>query len=202
MQLHTIDLRPFGSVRSKFLEIGYIAPDLFKLNFEFHKKVQNIVGSQSLTGKFLGRGIPVILCLQANHTGGYHVDRGSAQAACAAQKRYPSDLTDMEWSFIEPMIPPAQRGGRPRETDMREVMNAARYVLRTGCQWRQVAEGFPAAFDGLQLFLGMVAIRRTRRIHHTLLVACLKPRAARLRPRPRSSTPRPSRPPKKGAHSL
>ena len=50
------------------------------------------------------------------------------------KERYPSDLTDMEWSLVEPMIPPAQRGGRPRETDMREVMNAVRYVLRTGCQ--------------------------------------------------------------------
>src|SRR5271166_3805302 len=63
----------------------------------------------------------------------------------AARKRhaprkghYPSDLTDAEWALIAPLIPPAQRGGRPRETDMREVMNAVRYVLRTGCQWRQL----------------------------------------------------------------
>ena len=42
------------------------------------------------------------------------------------KERYPSDLTDAEWSLIEPMIPRAQRGGRPRKTDMREVMNAVR----------------------------------------------------------------------------
>ncbi len=46
--------------------------------------------------------------------------------------RYPSDLTDAEWVLISLFIPPARRSGR--ETDMREVMNAVRYVLRTGCQ--------------------------------------------------------------------
>ena len=76
--------------------------------------------------------------------------------------RYPSDLTDAEWKLIEPMIPEAQRGGRPRKTDMREVMNAVRYVLRTGRQWWALAQGFPAAFDGLRLFLGMDALRRSR----------------------------------------
>ena len=49
-------------------------------------------------------------------------------------ERYPSDLTDAEWTIIEPLLPPARSGGRPRETDMREVMNGVRYVLRTGCQ--------------------------------------------------------------------
>ena len=57
--------------------------------------------------------------------------------------RYPSDLTDAEWQVIEPMIPPPRRGGRRRSTDMREVMNAVRYVLRTGCQWRQLPKCFP-----------------------------------------------------------
>lgn len=57
--------------------------------------------------------------------------------------RYPSDLTDVEWALIEPMIPPPRRGGRHRETDMREAMNAVRYVLRTGCQWRALPKDFP-----------------------------------------------------------
>jgi len=38
--------------------------------------------------------------------------------------RYPSDLTEQEWSHIEPVIPPAKRGGRRREVDVREVVNA------------------------------------------------------------------------------
>ncbi len=37
--------------------------------------------------------------------------------------RYPSDLTDAEWALVEPLIPPAKRGGRKREVDVREVLN-------------------------------------------------------------------------------
>ena len=57
--------------------------------------------------------------------------------------RYPSDITDAEWAIVEPMIPPAQTGGRRRETDMREVFNAIRYIDRTGCQWRLLPKDFP-----------------------------------------------------------
>jgi len=58
--------------------------------------------------------------------------------------RYPSDLTDDEWARLAPLIPPAKPGGRPRETDMREAMNAIFYLLRTGCPWRYLPrEGFP-----------------------------------------------------------
>jgi transposase len=55
--------------------------------------------------------------------------------------RYPSDLSDAEWTLIAPMIPPAKRakrGGRRREVDLREVLNGVLYVLETGCQWRAV----------------------------------------------------------------
>jgi putative transposase len=51
------------------------------------------------------------------------------------RKRYPSDLTDEQWQVIEPLIPPAKRGGRPRTVDMREVVNTLFYQARTGCQW-------------------------------------------------------------------
>ena len=50
--------------------------------------------------------------------------------------RYPSDLTDAEWTLLASMIPPAKRGGRPRDVDVREVLNAIFYVLSTGCQWK------------------------------------------------------------------
>ena len=49
---------------------------------------------------------------------------------------YPSDLRDAEWARLEPIIPPARTGGRPRKTDMRAAMNAILYLLRTGCPWR------------------------------------------------------------------
>lgn len=57
--------------------------------------------------------------------------------------RYPSDLTDAEWALIEPHIPPAKRGGRRREVDVREVLQGILYVLETGCQWRHLPKDFP-----------------------------------------------------------
>jgi transposase len=57
---------------------------------------------------------------------------------------YPSDLRDAEWARLEPMIPPARPGGRPRKTDMRAAMNAILYLLRTGCPWRYLPrDSFP-----------------------------------------------------------
>lgn len=56
---------------------------------------------------------------------------------------YPSDLTDQEWAILEPLIPPTKEGGRPRTTEMREVLNALFYVDRTGCQWRALPHDFP-----------------------------------------------------------
>jgi hypothetical protein len=57
--------------------------------------------------------------------------------------RYPSDLTDAEWQHIEPLIPPAKRGGGKRTVDMREVVNGVMYVLSTGCQWRYIPKDLP-----------------------------------------------------------
>jgi len=55
---------------------------------------------------------------------------------------YPSDVTDAQWALIEPHIP-ASTGGRPRKTDMRDVVDAILYILRTGCQWRYLPIDFP-----------------------------------------------------------
>src|SRR5262245_949756 len=51
------------------------------------------------------------------------------------RKPYPSDLTDAQWALLEPLIPPAKPGGRPRSVDMREVLNTLFYQNRSGCQW-------------------------------------------------------------------
>ncbi len=56
---------------------------------------------------------------------------------------YPTDLTDAEWSLLQPLIPPPKPGGRPRETDMRAVLNAARYVHDRGGGWRRLPLSFP-----------------------------------------------------------
>src|SRR4051794_41530159 len=55
---------------------------------------------------------------------------------------YPSDLTDAQWRLIEPHLP-VYPGGRPRTTDLRTVVGAVLYLLRTGCQWRYLPKDFP-----------------------------------------------------------
>lgn len=87
-------------------------------------------------------------------------------------ERYPSDITDSEWALIAPMIPPPRPGGRPRDTDMREVFNAVRYVLRTGCQWRQLPKDFPPRSTVYNYFWEWTRYGVLDRIHHALLVQC------------------------------
>lgn len=60
-----------------------------------------------------------------------------------ARRPYPTDLTDKQWAMIAPLIPPPKHGGRKRETDMREVINAVIYVVKSGCDWRMVPHDFP-----------------------------------------------------------
>jgi putative transposase len=52
-----------------------------------------------------------------------------------ARKAYPTDLTDAQWDILQPLVPPCKHGGRPREVNMREVINTIIYLNRTGCQW-------------------------------------------------------------------
>jgi transposase len=56
---------------------------------------------------------------------------------------YPSDLTDKEWALFEPLLPVSWKNGRPPRHEMREIINAIRYFLRTGCQWRYLPGEFP-----------------------------------------------------------
>jgi putative transposase len=56
---------------------------------------------------------------------------------------YPSDLTDEQWSLLLPLIPPTPPKGRPRRTDLREVVNAIFYLNRAGCPWRMLPRDFP-----------------------------------------------------------
>ena len=59
------------------------------------------------------------------------------------RKAYPSDLSDREWQLLEPLLPPPRPGGRPLKYPRREVVNAIRYVLRTGCAWRMLPHDLP-----------------------------------------------------------
>jgi putative transposase len=59
------------------------------------------------------------------------------------RKPYPTDLSDAQWGLVQPWIPSAKPGGRPRKTDMREVLNAIFYLTREGCSWRALPHDFP-----------------------------------------------------------
>ena len=86
--------------------------------------------------------------------------------------RYPSDLKDEEFALVEPLIPPAKRGGRRRGVDVREVLNGLLYVLSTGCQWAAMPKDLPpksTVYDYFDLWSwdGTLA-----RIHDALYLAC------------------------------
>ncbi len=86
--------------------------------------------------------------------------------------RYPSDLTDEEWSLVQPLIPPAKRGGRKREVDEREVLNGILYVLSTGCQWRALPKDLPSR-STVWAYLDLWSYDGTlERIHFELYVKC------------------------------
>jgi len=68
------------------------------------------------------------------------------------RKPYPSDLTDAQWELISHLIPPAKSGGRPRGVDMREVINALRYLERSGCQWDMLPHDLPPRSSEFEYF--------------------------------------------------
>jgi transposase len=93
---------------------------------------------------------------------------------CAAERhglRYPSDLTDAEWALVGPMIPAAKHGGRPRDVNVREVLNAIFYVLSTGCQWQALPKDLPPKSTAHFYFMLWDWDGTLERIHHALYVA-------------------------------
>ncbi len=93
------------------------------------------------------------------------------KAACRSGLRYDSDLTDAEWALVSPLIPPAKRGGRKREANVREVLNGIFYVLWTGCQWKALPKDFPPK-STVHYYLMLWDWDGTLdRIHHALYVA-------------------------------
>lgn len=80
-------------------------------------------------------------------------------------KRYPTDLTDEEWSRIEPFLPGPARSGRRREVDLQEVLNAIRSLARTGCGWRMLPKDFPPWQTAYWWFRRFVRLALFRQIH-------------------------------------
>lgn len=68
------------------------------------------------------------------------------QRQAAIEKKiqgYPTNLTDEEWLAIEPLLPGRVRTGRKRRTDLRRVLDAIRYLARSGVGWRMLPHDFP-----------------------------------------------------------
>jgi putative transposase len=86
--------------------------------------------------------------------------------------RYPSDVTDEEWTFIRPLIPPAKRGGNKRTVNEREVVNGLMYILSTGCQWVSLPKDLPPRTTVNDYFRHWDYDGTLDRIHHALYVKC------------------------------
>ncbi|WP_225764519.1 IS5 family transposase [Inquilinus sp. Marseille-Q2685] len=85
-------------------------------------------------------------------------------------RRYPTDLTDEEWSQVEPLLPKPARTGRRREIALREVLNAIRYLARTGCGWRMLPVNFPPWQTVYWWFRRFVRLFLFRTIHDIALM--------------------------------
>jgi transposase len=86
--------------------------------------------------------------------------------------RYPSDLTDAEWTLISPLIRAAKRGGNKRTVDVRAVVDGVMYILSTGCQWAALPKDLPPRSTVNDYLRRRDDDRALDRIHHALYVQC------------------------------
>lgn len=85
--------------------------------------------------------------------------------------RYESDSTEAEWAIIAPLLPPPASQGRPRKTDLREVVNAVFYIAQSGCQWRLLPTNFPPFSTVQRYFYAWRDSGLWQAINHVLLMA-------------------------------
>ena len=86
--------------------------------------------------------------------------------------RYPSDMSNEEWAIIEPMVSLPKHRGRPRTTNMREVINAIFYIAYTGCQWRALPKDFPSWTTVQRYFYSWGREDVFTRFNDALVAAC------------------------------
>ena len=77
----------------------------------------------------------VNIALTYGSLGYYSIFTEVSPMAVLTRKSYLTDLTDAQWAVLQPLMPRAKPGGRPRKVDLREVLNTILYLNRTGCQW-------------------------------------------------------------------
>ena len=60
-----------------------------------------------------------------------------------ARKSYPSDISRVQFEAIRPLLEGVRKRTKPRQVDLYEVFNGVLYLLKSGCQWRMLPDGFP-----------------------------------------------------------
>ncbi len=119
--------------------------------------------------------------------------RGRRAAIARKTKRYPTDLTDEEWDRIKPLLPKPPSRGRPQSVKLREMLNAIRYMARSGGGWRMLPKNFGPWQTVCWWFRRFVRRMLFQTIHDVALMLD-RERADARRARPRApSTARPSR---------
>ena len=98
------------------------------------------------------------------------------------KESYPTDLTDEQWKILKPLIPPQKPGGRPRKTNIRQVLNAIFYLLRSGCAWRLIPHDFPPWQTVYNYFRKWKKDGIWEKIHETLHQECRKEDGRELEP--------------------
>ena len=81
---------------------------------------------------------------------------------------YASDVTDREWALIAPLLPAPRRGGRPRTTCLRRVVDAIFYLVQAGCQWRMLPRDFPPRSTVYGYFRAWIAAGVWVHVHDVL----------------------------------
>jgi putative transposase len=89
-------------------------------------------------------------------------------ATTQTRRLYETDLTDAQWEILWTLLPPPPGGGRPRTTDIREVLNAIFYKLRTGCAWKYLPHDFPPSGTVYDYFQRWRRDGTITRIHEAL----------------------------------
>src|SRR5664279_6419188 len=108
---------------------------------------------------------------------------------------YPSDLTDEQWQLIRPLLPKRKQRGRP-PIDRRDVIDAILYLVRTGCQWRQLPLDFPKWKTVYTVFWRWRKTGVWNEFIRRCVGECVRAWANGANPRRRSSTASRSAPPK------
>lgn len=106
----------------------------------------------------------------------------SSAEKSSRESLFPCDLTDEQWDLIRNYFPSARGGGRPRTTDLRQVINAIFYICRTGCAWRYLPKCFPPWQTVYDYFAQFRRKGIWREIHESLIARVRTQRGRELNP--------------------